>query len=213
VLAEESGTSITLAGTTGERQVILRTNLEQMTSTGKSLMPDGLENQLKPQDVADLIAHLKRYVAPKSVELNHPALARPESDGSLRLLAGNCEIFGNEIKIYDKHLCLGWWTSLEDKAVWTVEVLHPGWYAAWLDWSCDDASAGSGFRLEVPGSALDGTVISTGSWDAYRQEKIGEIRLGEGVSQLTFRAKAEITPGKYLIDLKGIRLEPLNVDK
>ncbi len=59
VLAEESGSSLTLVGPTGQRQVILRANLEELSSTGKSAMPDGLEKDLKPQDVADLIAYLR----------------------------------------------------------------------------------------------------------------------------------------------------------
>src|SRR5262249_27705879 len=59
VLVEESGSSVTLVGPTGQRQVILRANLEELSSTGKSAMPDGLEKDLKPQDVADLIAYLR----------------------------------------------------------------------------------------------------------------------------------------------------------
>jgi putative heme-binding domain-containing protein len=64
VLAEESGNSITLVSSTGERQVILRANLAELASTGKSAMPEGLENEVTPQDAADLIAHLKRSVPP-----------------------------------------------------------------------------------------------------------------------------------------------------
>jgi putative heme-binding domain-containing protein len=60
VLAEEGGNSITLVGTSGERQVILRANLEELASTGKSAMPEGLEKELEPQDVADLIAYLRK---------------------------------------------------------------------------------------------------------------------------------------------------------
>ena len=64
VLAEEAGNSITLAGANGERRVILRANLEELVSTGKSLMPDGFEKELKPQDVADLIAFLRSQAPP-----------------------------------------------------------------------------------------------------------------------------------------------------
>jgi putative heme-binding domain-containing protein len=59
VLSEEAGNSITLVSPSGERQVILRANLEELASTGKSTMPEGLEKELKPQDVADLIAYLR----------------------------------------------------------------------------------------------------------------------------------------------------------
>lgn len=59
ILAEESGNSITLVGPGGERHVLLRNNLDELSSTGKSLMPEGLEKELTPQAVADLIAWLK----------------------------------------------------------------------------------------------------------------------------------------------------------
>jgi putative membrane-bound dehydrogenase-like protein len=64
VLAEESGNTITLVSSTGERQVILRANLAELASSGKSAMPEGLENELTHQDAADLIAYLKRSVPP-----------------------------------------------------------------------------------------------------------------------------------------------------
>ena len=62
VLAEEGGSSITLVNAAGERQVILRVNLEELASTGKSAMPEGLEKELQPQDVADVIAYLRNPV-------------------------------------------------------------------------------------------------------------------------------------------------------
>ena len=48
----------------GERRVILRGNLEELVSTGKPLMPDGFEKELRPQDVADLIAYLRSQAPP-----------------------------------------------------------------------------------------------------------------------------------------------------
>jgi putative membrane-bound dehydrogenase-like protein len=207
ILAEEGGNSLTLISPTGERQVILRANLEELFSSGKSLMPDGLEKDLTVQDTADVIAYLThRHPARKVVPLNKPELVKPEAKGELRLLAGNCEIFGNEIHIEEKQQCLGWWNSLDDRAVWTFELPRPGRYAVWLDWACDDTSAGHAYALEVEGQSLRGRVSSTGSWETYRQEKIGEIRLRAGMSQLIFHAGEKIGKGKYLIDLKGVYL-------
>ncbi|MEQ8790892.1 MAG: c-type cytochrome [Pirellulaceae bacterium] len=58
MLAAETGASITLAGPEGKRHDILRGDIEQLTSSGKSLMPDGMEKQLTPQDLSDLFAYL-----------------------------------------------------------------------------------------------------------------------------------------------------------
>jgi putative membrane-bound dehydrogenase-like protein len=58
ILASESATSITLLGQEGKGQTLLRSELDEFQSTGKSLMPEGLEKELTKQDVADLIAYL-----------------------------------------------------------------------------------------------------------------------------------------------------------
>jgi len=58
ILFEESGSSLTLLAPEGKRQVILRKDLEELRSTGKSLMPDGLEKDLRPQDLANLLKYL-----------------------------------------------------------------------------------------------------------------------------------------------------------
>jgi putative heme-binding domain-containing protein len=63
VLASSSATAVTLLGLDGKAQVVLRKDLESLTSTGKSLMPDGLEQTVRPEDMADLLAYLKADAA------------------------------------------------------------------------------------------------------------------------------------------------------
>src|SRR5690606_30082086 len=60
IVASESGNSITLLGPEAKQEVILRSDLEIMQSTGKSLMPEGLERELDPQRMADLLAYIQR---------------------------------------------------------------------------------------------------------------------------------------------------------
>jgi putative heme-binding domain-containing protein len=59
VLTAETGTSITLAGPDGKAQVILRSDLDELVSSGRSAMPEGLEKDLQPQDLADLFAYIR----------------------------------------------------------------------------------------------------------------------------------------------------------
>jgi putative heme-binding domain-containing protein len=59
IIAVETPNSITLKTATGTEDVILRSDLKQLTASGLSLMPEGLENNLKPQDLADVIAYIK----------------------------------------------------------------------------------------------------------------------------------------------------------
>ncbi|TWU17149.1 Cytochrome c [Novipirellula galeiformis] len=64
LITSETAGSITMVGQENKQQVILRSELEEIRSTGKSLMPDGLEQDMSHQDIADLIAYL-RSEAPK----------------------------------------------------------------------------------------------------------------------------------------------------
>lgn len=58
IITVETPNSITLRNATGE-ETILRTDLTELTSSSLSLMPEGLEAELKAEDVADLIAFIK----------------------------------------------------------------------------------------------------------------------------------------------------------
>jgi putative heme-binding domain-containing protein len=58
LLAGETAAGITLRAQEGREQVLLRSDLEELESTGRSLMPEGLEKDLSKQDLADLIAYV-----------------------------------------------------------------------------------------------------------------------------------------------------------
>ena len=91
---------ITLAGQDGMQQVVLRKDLEELASTGRSPMPEGLEKELQPQDLADLIAHVCSQVPlpqRKTFEGNQPDVIRAAADGSMSLTAAKAEIYGTSL--------------------------------------------------------------------------------------------------------------------
>ena len=59
LIAAESANSITLRKAEGRDDIIDRSTIEELISSGKSLMPEGLEKDFKPQDLADVIAFIK----------------------------------------------------------------------------------------------------------------------------------------------------------
>lgn len=59
-VVSENDNSITLRTVTGSDQAILRENIEALTNSGLSLMPDGLEKNISKQDMANLIQYLKK---------------------------------------------------------------------------------------------------------------------------------------------------------
>jgi len=60
LVASETPTGVTLRSREGAEQTILRRNVAELSSTGKSLMPEGLEKTVAPGEMADLIAFLLR---------------------------------------------------------------------------------------------------------------------------------------------------------
>jgi putative membrane-bound dehydrogenase-like protein len=58
LIASESATAVTLRRQEGKDDVLLRADIEEMAASGQSLMPEGVEKDLKPRDLADLIAFL-----------------------------------------------------------------------------------------------------------------------------------------------------------
>ena len=59
IIVTETANSITLRKSEARDDVILRSNIDEMISTGKSLMPEGLEKDLSAQDLADVMAFVK----------------------------------------------------------------------------------------------------------------------------------------------------------
>ncbi len=59
IVANETATSVTLRQAYSKEDVIPRANIAKMQSQGNSLMPEGLEAGLKPQDLADLLEYIE----------------------------------------------------------------------------------------------------------------------------------------------------------
>jgi putative membrane-bound dehydrogenase-like protein len=60
LLAEETSTTVKLRRAEGVEDTLLRSEIDELRSTGQSLMPEGLEQNINPQEMADLIAFLRR---------------------------------------------------------------------------------------------------------------------------------------------------------
>lgn len=58
MISNETANSMTLKRAEGIEETILRNEIEEVQGTGKSLMPENLEEQLSLQDAADIISYL-----------------------------------------------------------------------------------------------------------------------------------------------------------
>lgn len=77
MITAQTATSITLKREENKTETILRGQIEELASSGKSLMPEGLEKKVTKQDMADLIAWLQ------SVQMAKPTANQPLHIGTL----------------------------------------------------------------------------------------------------------------------------------
>jgi putative heme-binding domain-containing protein len=206
LLETETATSITLLAAEGKQHALLRNDLDELAASNKSLMPEGLEKDITPEMMADLIAFVRANVPlPKRKEFpgNTPRVVTA-SDGRLTLLPADAEIYGSTIVLEPKHANLGWWSSADDLAVWTVSAPRSGRYAVTIDYACDLHAAGHRLVIDGGKRPLTHRVEATANWDAYRSVTIGELELEAGVQRLTFRPASRPLPA--LMDLKSATL-------
>ena len=60
LIASESTNSLVLKRAEGVMETVSKSQVDEVRSTGQSLMPEGLEQGLNPQDFADLIAYIRQ---------------------------------------------------------------------------------------------------------------------------------------------------------
>ncbi|MCA9183223.1 MAG: c-type cytochrome, partial [Planctomycetales bacterium] len=61
IIAEETADALVIRGQDDRRELIRREDIATMKATGVSLMPEGLEAQIDPQAMADLIGFIKGW--------------------------------------------------------------------------------------------------------------------------------------------------------
>ena len=207
IISEETGTSVTILAKEGKKSVFLRNRLARLESNGKSMMPDGLEKDLDPQAVADLIAALQeQYPEAKIFPGNSPRKIRPDPAGRLLLSTDSCSIYGRSLEFEKRYGNLGMWRGEDDVAVWQVEIPGKGKYEVAIEWACDQGTAGNQAQLSTIDGRLHFKVESTGTWDNYRIESLGKIRLRGGAQRIRFHSAGPIS--QFLIDLKKVTLTP-----
>ncbi|MEP7257175.1 MAG: hypothetical protein ABI687_02280 [Flavitalea sp.] len=139
--------------------------------------------------------------------INKPELVVPEVDGALSLTAQNGAASGPDIKYMPEWRAFGWFTAA-DRVDWEAAVQKAGEYAVQIEWSVSDEEAGKEFLLETNDQKLTGIVSSSGSWETYKTEVAGTIKLDAGRQKITFRSNKPFDKGAIL-DLRAIKLMPL----
>lgn len=209
LIASETASAIALKRQEGQGDVILRADLDELTTAGKSLMPEGLENDLKPAELADVMAFVARGAnRPKSLEGNRPELVVQNGKGIVRLPASAAEVYGPNLIYETATNNLGYWHAADDRAAWTFRVDQPATFTVTMEWACAEESAGNPFMILVDRTPIHGSTGGTGkgTWANYRSIFLAEVTLTPGNHRLDFRpARA---PQGALMDLRAVVLTP-----
>jgi putative membrane-bound dehydrogenase-like protein len=204
LIVAETASALMLKRPDGQVDSVLRADIDELTTSGRSLMPEGLENDLKPADLADVIAFVAR--PPKTLAGNRPRPVAPRPDGSIRLAAATAEIYGPSLVFEPEFGNLGYWHGDGDRAAWTFRVDRPATFTVSMDWACDNSVAGNEYLLRIDDQTKRGTVAGTGTWSDYRTVFLREVRLGPGDHRLELRPAGPVRGA--LADVRTIVLTP-----
>lgn len=128
------------------------------------------------------------------------------------LHAKNAETHGSKItyEVGGKKDNIGNWVDAAAWVRWDVKFVAPGMYDVEVQFGCEPNSAGSSYRVVVGEQEVTGKIISTGSWDEYERQSLGEIRI-----ERTGKTSLEVRPiekkGMAVMNLRSITLRPVGV--
>lgn len=209
VIKSETATDLVLSVGAGATETIARADITQIRASSSSMMPEGLEAGLSPEQMADLIAYVKSGAPPrKQLPGNAPALVKQGKDGSLFLPATQAEIYGDGPIVFESEFKnIGYWAGASDHVAWLVQIEKPGDYDVYFDYACANDSAGDQFIVGFGAASLAGAVKGTGGdWSTYRQIKLGTVQLSAGQQRVTVRPDGPIR--NALLDLRAVALTP-----
>jgi putative heme-binding domain-containing protein len=208
LLWSESGAGVTLRAAEGKEISLARAEIEELRSTGKSLMPEGLERDVSQQEMADVLSFVRQLEPPaKKFSGNSPAIVEANREGVLHLPATACHIYGPTLVFEQLYGNLGYWQSESDRAAWTVDAPREGVYRVSLVYACENGSAGGEIAVVANGQRLRLKTRGTGTWDDYQRIEIGELQLPAGQSEVAAQSVGQ--PASALLDLREIVLTPV----
>lgn len=209
LLTAETSNSVTLLAQEGKRHTLLRSEIDVLASSGKSLMPEGLEKDLSAQDLADVMEYLRAGAPrPKTLKGNQPQLVTADAlRHELFCLPANAEVYGDTLRIDPLDGALASWQSENDHVVWNIEAPHDAEYLVFLEWASDSATSNNAYVLDVGDTRLVRSVEPTGGPHQYRRSVIGRIRLQAGTHRVGLRSNGRIDG--ELFRVKSLTLRPL----
>ncbi len=213
VIKSETASDLVLSVGAGATETVTRADIKDIRASSSSMMPEGFEAGISPEQMADLIAYVKSGAGSprKQMPGNAPALVKQAGDGSIVLPATMAEIYGEgPILLESEFKNIGYWSDAADHVAWLAQVDKPGDYDVHIDYACANDSAGNEFIVGSGAATLAAAVKGTGDgWSNYRQVKLGTVRLAAGQQRVTVRAEGPVR--NALMDLRAVAFAPAGV--
>jgi len=198
ILSEETATTVTLTTIGGHPQTLNRQSLASLESNTFSLMPEGLEAGLNPQQMADLLAFLNAS--------NETLNIRPEANGEISLAAKRGIISGSSAYYNPENDAIEW-IRPGDTIEWTAYDIKPGLYDIFGNAGLKDEHAGRPFILYMNDTFITGAVPYSNGMDRFRKRKFGNIEIESEIPKAVFRLEHSLPDAEFA--LKEIRLIPV----
>lgn len=186
-----------------------------------NLYEDPFERRNQVLERADIAAELARRhqewlneVNAQMPEPNPEYIPHPQStDGVIELPARGARIEGVQLRYepLPHKDTLGFWTRVEDLALWEFTLKQPGHYRVELLVGCGTGQGGSEVCVEVGEQRLHFTVPDTGGFQQFASLEVGAIHLPE-IGRYTLRVKPLTKQAQAVMDLKSVRLLPMQTD-
>ena len=117
------------------------------------------------------------------------AVDQDEPKVTLALKAEDADLVtDSQLQIEDANMNIGWWSSLNDQAKWTLEVPEDGEYSVVIRYSVADSFAGATVKLTVGETSVEWDVKTTNDWSSYTNKEVGKINLKAGSQPVVIQA-------------------------
>ncbi|HSI72970.1 MAG TPA: carbohydrate-binding domain-containing protein, partial [Fimbriimonas sp.] len=173
----------------------------QKSGTGYQMQLPGLSG------VADDPLNLVRVVVLEvdgAVKVE-PVLLQADAQGKVALSAEDATVTGGLGYEGGDKRAIGYWTNASDTVSWEFKA-PAGAYRVEVEYACEPPAAGSTFEVAVDGSALKGTVESTGGWSTFKTVSLGTVQLG-GSERHKLVVRALSMPHGAVMNLRAVRLQ------
>jgi putative heme-binding domain-containing protein len=171
IVKAETATTMTVALAGGAMETILRSDVEEIRASTKTLMPEGLEQNMTPQDLANLIAYLNSAPHPFGTTTTEQAAAAKK-----KFLAVGKNGIAKVLKAGDEQAHQSWMGELKLAACRQVDG------KSFLTWESEpapaDAQANGSYEFRLPVS-MGG---SSGPSGTFTVRVNGKAELGFGVA-------------------------------